>query len=167
MNTLLEFLAHQEILLLCLLVGVGSVIGHVRVAGVSVGAAAVLFLAIALSAWGDAQGHKLIVPEHLGTIGLILFTFSVGIMSGANFLATLRQGLLPILGMVTVLLLAALVAVGAGRLLGLSQPIIAGSFAGALTNTPALAAAREAAHSALPTIGYAVTYVFGDRKSVV
>jgi putative transport protein len=160
-NTLLEFLAHQEILLLCLLVGVGSILGHFRLAGVSVGAAAVLFLAIALSAWGDAQGHKLIVPEHLGTLGLILFTFSVGIMSGANFLATLRQGLLPILGMVTVLLVAAVVAVGAGRLLGLSQPIIAGSFAGALTNTPALAAAREAAHSALPTIGYAVTYVFG------
>jgi putative transport protein len=162
MNSLLEFLGHQEILLLVLLVGLGSVIGHLRVAGVSVGAAAVLFLAIGLSAWGDAHGHKLIVPEHLGVMGLILFTFSVGIMSGANFFATLRQGLGPILGMVGALIAGAVAAVVAGKLLGLDPATVAGSFAGALTNTPALAAAREAAgNSPLPTIGYAVTYVFG------
>lgn len=162
MNLILEFLGQQDILLLCLLVGFGSILGHFKLAGVSVGAAAVLFLAIAMSAWGNAEGFKLIVPEHLGVVGLILFTFSVGMMSGPNFLATLRQGLAPILGMVLVLIAGAVVAVVAGRLLGLNPATVAGAFAGAVTNTPALAAAREAAgHSPLPTIGYAVTYVFG------
>ncbi|MCK6425234.1 MAG: transporter [Burkholderiaceae bacterium] len=162
MNLLLELLARQEILLLCLLVGLGSLLGHVRLAGVSLGAAAVLFLAIGLSAWGHAAGHALVVSEHLGVLGLILFTFSVGMMSGANFFATLRQGLGPILAVVGVLMLAAGVAVAGGRLLGLDPATVAGAFAGALTNTPALAAAKEATgQSPLPTIGYAVTYVFG------
>jgi putative transport protein len=57
---------------------------------------------------------------------------------------------------------ASATAVGVGRLLGLSYPVIAGTFAGALTNTPALAAASEAAGDATgPTIGYSISYVFG------
>lgn len=158
----LEFLARQEILLLFLLVGGGAAIGHLKLAGVSLGAAAVLFLAIALSAFGAAQGHPLVVPETLGMLGLTLFTFAVGLISGPGFFASLRRGLGPILAMVAVLAGGALLAVALGRLLGLDDRLIAGAFAGALTNTPALAAAREAAgQSPLPTIGYAVTYIFG------
>jgi putative transport protein len=158
----LEFLAQQDILLLFLLVGLGTALGHLRLSGISLGAAAVLFLAIALSALGQAHGHKLVVPEALGILGLTLFTFSVGVISGPGFFASLRRGLGPILAMVGVLLAGALVAVVVGRLLGLDDRLIAGSFAGALTNTPALAAAREAAgNSPLPTIGYAVSYIFG------
>lgn len=162
MSGLLEFLARQEILLLFLLVGVGTLIGHLQIAGVSMGAAAVLFLAIGLGAWADAHGIALVVPETLGVFGLILFTFSVGLISGPNFFAALRRGLGPIAAMVGCLALAALLAVGLGRVLGLEPALVAGAFAGALTNTPALAAAREAAgNSPLPTVGYAVTYIFG------
>ncbi|MEY4753564.1 MAG: hypothetical protein RJA44_1239 [Pseudomonadota bacterium] len=158
----LAFLAQQELLLLFLIVGVGVLAGHLRVAGVSLGAAAVLFLAIGLSALGEAQGQPLRVPETLGMLGLTLFTFAIGVVSGPGFVASLRRGIGPILAMVAVLLLGALVAQLVGRALGLDQRLIAGSLAGALTNTPALAAAREAAgHSPLPTIGYAVTYLFG------
>ena len=60
------------------------------------------------------------------------------------------------------LVVGALIAVVGGHLLGLSGAVVAGSFAGALTNTPALAAAREAAHDdAGPTIAYAVTDLCG------
>jgi putative transport protein len=162
MTPVLAYLAQQEILLLFLLVGFGALLGHFKIGGVSLGAAAVLFLAVAVGAWADAQGHKLVVPETLGGFGLILFTFSVGLMSGPNFAAALRRGLAPILTMVLLLVIAAAAAVGVGRLLGLESALVAGAFAGALTNTPALAAAREAAgHSPLPTVGYAVTYIFG------
>ncbi len=162
MSGLLEFLARQEILLLFLLVGAGTLIGHLQVAGVSLGAAAVLFLAIGLGAWADAHGVALVVPETLGVFGLILFTFSVGLISGPNFFAAFRRGLGPIAAMVGWLALAALLAVGLGHVLGLEPALVAGAFSGALTNTPALAAAREAAgNSPLPTVGYAVTYVFG------
>ncbi|MCK7495849.1 MAG: transporter [Comamonadaceae bacterium] len=162
MDTVLEFLSQQEMLLLVLLVGVGALLGSIRVAGVSLGAAAVLFVAIGLAAAGDARGHTLAVPEALGTLGLLLFTFSIGVMSGPGFFASLRSGLKPIVATVVLLCAAALVAVLGGRLLGLEPALVAGTFAGAVNSTPALAAAREAAgNSPLPTIGYAVAYVFG------
>ena len=165
MNSLdvtLAFLARQDILLLFLLLGTGAVIGRVQLGSVELGAAAVLFLAMAVSAFGESRGYRIVVPEAFGTLGLVLFTFSVGNMSGPAFFASLRRGFGPILATVAVLIAGALVAVAVGRLLGLGSAVVAGSFAGALTNTPALAAAREAAHDeAGPTIAYAVTYLFG------
>jgi putative transport protein len=160
-DLVLTFLAAQPILLLFVLVGIGSLLGRVQVNGVGLGAAAVLFLAIGLSAFGASRGISMEVPETLGTLGLTLFTFTVGVMSGATFFASLRRSLGPILAMVGVTLLAALVAVGLGRLLGLDAATVSGAFAGAVTNTPALAAARDAAGSDAPTVGYAVTYLGG------
>lgn len=162
LNVTLAFLARQDILLLFMLLGTGAIIGRVRLGGVELGAAAVLFLAMGLSALGVSRGYRIVVPEAIGTLGLVLFTFSVGNMSGPAFFASLRRGFGPILATLAVLIGAALVAIVGGRLLGLDGPVVAGSFAGALTNTPALAAAREAAHDeAGPTIAYAVTYLFG------
>lgn len=162
MDSVLDFLAQQPVLLLFTLVGLGSLIGHVKVRGVSFGAAAVLFLAIAVGAYGQSRGAELEVPETLGTLGLTLFTFTIGLVSGATFFASLRRSIGPILTMVGVAALAAATAVGVGRLVGLDAPTIAGAFAGAVTNTPALAAAREAAGgSDAPTVGYAVTYLAG------
>lgn len=161
MTTVLHFLSQQELLLLLLLVGLGSLLGHLRIGGTALGAAAVLFLALGLGALGHAQGYRLAVPETFGALGLMLFTFSVGVISGAGFFASLRSGLAPVLAMVAVMAAAAGIAVGLGQVLGLDAATVAGSYAGALTNTPALAAAREAAHSGAPTVGYAVTYLFG------
>jgi putative transport protein len=162
MSQVLGFLAGQPILLLFVVVGVGSAIGRLKVRGVGLGAAAVLFLAIGLSAWAAAYGIDLQITEALGTLGLTLFTFTVGIVSGATFFASLRRNLGPILAMVGVVIVGALVAVGMGRLLELDPATVAGAFAGALTNTPALAAAQQAAGDPTsPTVGYAVTYLYG------
>ena len=54
MHSVLAFLAAQPILLLFVIVGLGSAVGHLRLRGVGLGAAAVLFLAIAISAWGSS-----------------------------------------------------------------------------------------------------------------
>ncbi len=162
MTHVLELLAAQPVLLLFALVGAGAAIGHLKVRGIGLGAAAVLFLALGVGALGAAHDVELRVPETLGVLGLTLFTFTVGIVSGASFFASLRKSLGLIAAMVGVLGLGGLVAVGVGRLLGLDAPTIAGAFAGAVTNTPALAAARDAAGDAnTPTVGYAVTYLFG------
>ena len=162
LDAALDFLARQDLLLLFLLLGTGALIGRIRFGGVELGAAAVLFLGMATSFFAATRGYRLVVPEALGTLGLVLFTFSVGNMSGPAFFASLRTGYGPIVATVGVLIVAALIAVVGGHLLGLSSAVVAGSFAGALTNTPALAAAREAAHDdAGPTIAYAVTYLCG------
>lgn len=161
MHSVLEFLASQPILLAFLLIGIGSVVGHIKVRSISLGAAAVLFCSIALSAFGASLDVTLEVPEILGTIGLVLFAYTVGVISGANFFASLRKGWRPITVVVIILVAAAGVAWALGKLLGLDGPMTAGAFAGAVTNTPALGAALEATSSQSPTVGYAVTYIFG------
>lgn len=162
MSHVLTYLAGQPLLLLFALVGLGSAIGRVRVRGVGLGAAAVLFLAMGMSAWAATYEVDLVVPEAIGTLGLTLFTFTVGIVSGATFFASLRRSLGPILAMVGVIAIGAGAAFAMGELLGLDTAVVAGAFAGAVTNTPALAAAQEAAGDpTTPTVGYAVTYLYG------
>ena len=60
------------------------------------------------------------------------------------------------------LALVGAVAVLLGRVFSLEPGTVAGAYAGALTNTPALAAASaRAADPAAPTIGYSITYLGG------
>lgn len=157
-----ELLAEHPLLLLAIVLFLGSLLGNVRVAGASLGPAAVLFVALGLTAWGVNYGVELEVPEILGNFGLILFTFMIGIISGPNFFGSLKRGWPVMLSTLGALIVAALVAGVGGRLLGLENPVIAGTFAGALTNTPALAAAGQAAGGAeLPAVGYSISYLWG------
>lgn len=159
---MLTFLADQPLLLLALLLLVGAAVGNIRIRGVQVGPAAVLFGAIGISALGAANGVKLAVPEVVGTLGLILFTYTVGIISGPSFFASLRRGWRVMVSMLGVFVVAALLAAGIGSWLGLQMPVVAGTFAGGLTNTPALAAATErSGDPAGPTIGYSIAYLWG------
>src|SRR5690606_41144251 len=84
MNDVLDLLASQPLLLLFGLLGAGAAIGHLKVRGVGLGAAAVLFLALGVGALGAANGVEVHVPEAFGVLGLTLFTFTVGIVSGAS-----------------------------------------------------------------------------------
>ena len=162
MVTIFQTLADQPVLFLFLLIGAGMAFGHVKVRGISLGAAAVLFLAIILAAWAQSYGVELRVTKELGTLGLALFTFAIGINSGASFFHNLKTAIGPILTMVGLYALAALVGVGVGKGFGMSNALIAGTFAGALTNTPALSAAGEASGDlGGATIGYSIAYLFG------
>ena len=53
---LLHHFSQNPVLVLFLLIGLGMGVGHVKVKGVSLGAAAVLFAGIALAAWGTSEG---------------------------------------------------------------------------------------------------------------
>ncbi|MFT3969107.1 MAG: TrkA C-terminal domain-containing protein [Micropruina sp.] len=155
-------LAQYPMLFFALLLVLGAVLGQIRIAGATLGPAAVLFVALGLTAWGITQGVELTVPEVLGTFGLVLFTYTVGIISGPNFFGSLRRGWPAMLTTVACLAVAAVVAALGGKALGLPNPAIAGTYAGALTNTPALAAASQAAGEAqLPAIGYSISYLWG------
>ncbi len=162
MLTAMEFLAGQPLVLLFVLMALGSALGGVRIAGVQIGPAAVLFGAIALGSVAATVGVKLTVPEIVGTLGLVLFTYTVGIISGPTFFAALRTGWAPIVTVTGVLALAAAVTAAVGSALGLPTATIAGTFAGALTNTPALAAATErSGDAAATTVGYSIAYIGG------
>ena len=159
---MLTNLSGQPILLLALLLLLGALLGHVRIGTVAIGPAAVLFAAIAVSALGVANGVELQIPETVGTLGLVLFTYTIGIVSGPSFFASLRRGWPVMLSVVVTFVLVAVLAVLVGKALGLTSSVVAGTFAGGLTNTPALAAATErVADPAGPTIGYSIAYLWG------
>lgn len=166
--TVLNHLGGNPVLTLFLLIGLGMLVGHVKVKGVSLGAAAVLFAAIGLSAWATDQGVTLEVPGGFGILGLAIFTFAIGVSSGPNFFHVIKTALGPLAIMVVAFLVAAGIGLAVGHALGMSPALIAGTFAGAITNTPALAAAGRAAKLAgdpsgdsIATVGYAVSYLYG------
>ena len=162
MEPVLQLLADQPLLLLAVLLALGAAVGHVKVAEVRLGPAAVLFAALGVSAWAAALDVDLEIPEVVGVFGLILFTYTVGVVSGPHFFSSLRRGWPTMLVVGAAVALVGGVAVALGRALGIEPGTIAGAYAGALTNTPALAAASaRAADPSLPTVGYSITYLGG------
>ncbi len=152
-----DLAAEQPLLLLTVIMAIGGAIGAIKIKSFSLGPAAVLFTALAFSAYDD----RLKLPQILGVFGLALFAYVIGVGAGPSFFAALKTGGRALGVIVGALLVGALATVLAGNALGLTGPILSGVYAGALTNTPALAAASEAWASDLPTVGYSVTYLFG------
>ncbi len=161
---MITFFVDRPILLVFVVLAAGAALGAVRFRGISLGPAGALFAGLALSAIDD----RLSIPEELGTFGLALFTYTIGLSSGPAFFSSLRTQWRVLLAVGGSLVLASLVAVGAGELFGLSRGLTAGLFAGSLTNTPALAAAREALEgSTEPVVGYSVAYAIGVLGMIV
>jgi putative transport protein len=135
-STLIQY----PILTLFLAIGLGYLVGEISFFGFRLGVAGVLFVGLALG----ALHPEIALPELVPAIGLIIFVYAVGIHSGPALAAAFRRrGYRDNLLAVGVLLLGALLTLGLAWVTGLSGPSAAGLFCGALTNTPALAAARE------------------------
>jgi putative transport protein len=166
---MIELLVHHPLLLLFVVVGIGYPLGRLRVGGSSLGVAAVLFVGIAIG----ALDPDLKLPEILYQLGLVLFVYTIGLSSGPAFFRSfgprgLKANLL-VLGMLGLGMALTLVA---HRVLGLRPTLTGGLFAGALTNTPALAAELEYLKARLPAeqqvqgladpvVGYSIAYPLG------
>lgn len=154
----MSLLVERPVLLLFVLLAVGTAFGKIRVKGVAVGPAAVLFCALAFS----AADKELALPEVIGTFGLAVFAYTVGVTAGPSFFASLRAGARPVGLVFTTLLACGVVTLALGTLLGFTAGTTAGLYAGAGTNTPGLAAAVvRLGGSPDPTVGYSITYVGG------
>jgi putative transport protein len=160
------FLEDTPLLLLFAVAALGYLIGTVRVAGFSLGVAAVLFAGL-LIGWIMPGA---VLPDFVAQLGLVLFVYTIGIASGPGFFASLRLRGLRDNGLALLVLVAAWAcALGLGRLLGLSGAAVAGVFAGALTNAPALAAVNEtlrgaaapAAAASESVLAFSLTYPLG------
>lgn len=163
---MIHFLHERPLLLLFGVAALGYLIGQVRIYGFSLGVAAVLFAGLLVGACVPGVGLPAVVPQ----LGLVLFVYTVGLASGPGFFASLRlRGLRDNLLALGVLVACSLVTLGLGSAFGLDGAVLAGLFAGALTNTPALAAVVEAlegsgARGALlsaPVIAYSLCYPLG------
>lgn len=164
METIFRLLGEQPLLFLFIVVGIGTAIGRISVKSIALGAAAVLFTSIALTAWATTYGVKLEISDFVGNLSVAVFAFAVGIIAGPNFFATLKTSYKFMIVTAVVLIVGAGVGLGVGTAMHVPPQTIAGAFAGALNNTPALAAAGG---SPAATVGYASAYVFGVIGALV
>jgi putative transport protein len=137
---LLEILQAQPVLTLFLILGVGYLIGGIRIASFSFGpVAGVLFAGLFLGHFGFRMSPG------AQAVGFALFIFSVGYQAGPRFFDVLRtDGLKYFLLALVIASTGFLVALVAARLLELAPGASAGLLAGGLTSSPTLAAAQEA-----------------------
>ncbi len=152
-------LVEQPLVALFLVLAAGTALGAVRFGGISAGPAGALFAGLALSAVRPEVAE--VVPALLGTLGLTLFAYTIGLAGGPSFFSGLARHA-PLMGLAALAILAvAVVAHLAGAALGLDAGEIAGVYAGAMTNTPGLAAAVTEVGTPEPVVGYSLAYPYG------
>jgi putative transport protein len=147
----------------------GMSLGSIRVRGIKLGTAGVLFAAIVVGHFGKpVDRHTL---EFVKEFGLILFVFCIGLQIGPSFFDSIRRAGLRLNALaIAIILLGGLTVAVLGWLLRIDSAGVPGIFAGATTNTPSLGAAQQTLASfpnitperaALPALAYAVTYPLG------
>jgi putative transport protein len=170
MNWLLQMHAAQPVAhaigVLSLVCVAGMAVGSLKVRGVGLGTAGVLFAGILTGYFAKPVDHATL--EFVKEFGLILFVFTIGLQLGPGFLAALRQQGLALNALAaTVVVLGALTAPILGWLLGIDPAAVLGVLSGATTNTPSLGAAQQTLttlpgvsldRQELPALAYAVTY---------
>ena len=164
MDAVRTLLESSPLLALFVAIATGYALGQISIAGVSFGSGAVLFTGLIIGAVAPASTP----PGMVGTLGLVMFVYGVGIQYGPQFVAGLRGPGIKYIALTVVAVIASLgVAILLAEPLGISLAVAAGLFAGAGTNTPSLQAAIAAAGNEDPAIGYSVAYPFGVIGPIV
>lgn len=159
-----ELLMSSPLLTVFLVVALGAALGIVPFGPLRFGAAGALFVGLAVGNIVPEMGASLGLIQNLG---LALFVYTVGLSAGQTFFADLkRQSGLMVAGS-AILAIGAGVAIGVSKLLGLSAELSSGVFAGALTTTPALAAASAQTGNDIPGVGYSLGYPVGVVISII
>jgi putative transport protein len=175
---LFELAQENFTMLLFLVIGIGYLIGNIKIGNISVGNTTGVLLA------GMLFGH-FGFPDISGaaSFGFALFIFSVGLQAGPRFFsAFLQDGPKYVALSVFVALFGVTLALIFSRLLDFDYDMTAGMLAGSLTSTPTLAGAQDAIISGLAnlpegmsaqeaasniSISYAITYIFGTVGMIV
>ena len=156
LQTLLE---QQPMLALFLTIALGYLVGEINIKGFSLGAGAVLFVAIAVGWFAPKSAPA----PMIGALGLALFLYTVGIQYGKQFFMglTSAQGIRANVIAIVGVLLAGIVSLTFVEWAGISAGTAYGLFAGSGTSTATLQAALAASGNKDPATGYAVSYPFG------
>ena len=156
--TVLKTLLGNQIVALFIIIALGLMLGNISVLNVNLGASGVIFVALVF-------GHfHFTIPSGIGTLGLVIFIYCVGISAGpAFFRAFVSKG--ADLAMLSVIVTgaAAIAIFACSKFFDIPIALATGIFAGSLTSTPALAAAMDNLKDAgsLVSVGYGIAYPFG------
>lgn len=155
----------QATVVLAIIIALGTAFGKIKVAGISLGATFVFFVGILAGHLGFSIDHNMLVFAQ--SFGLVLFVYEVGLEVGPGFVRSfLGSGIkLNVLSVVNVLL-GTVMAIGLAYALSVPIQDMAGILCGAVTNTPALAAAQQTlsqlgVDASSAALGCAVTYPLG------
>lgn len=157
------------IVVIGLVAAFGLALGSLKVRGIGLGIAGVLFAGLAFGHFGISLHPQ--VAAFAREFGLILFVYTIGMQVGPGFFASLKKDGAPLNTMAAVVvLLGAILAWAVHRFAGVDAAAVAGLFSGATTNTPSLGAAQEALRGLetttpemldAPSLAYAIAYPFG------
>lgn len=147
MNFLSNLFQENTLLLLFLVGALGFLVGKVRIAGTTMGVAAVLFVGLAFGALDPA----IRLPTIIGNLGLVLFVYTIGLSGGHQFVASLRgPGLRDNLFALCMILLTFGATIAVQSLLVIPATTAAGLFTGSVSNAASLAAALEYLQRTVP-----------------
>jgi putative transport protein len=166
-----RLLEANPVLVLFLILGLGLLVGEIRVVGVQLGGVTgVLFAGLVFGHFG------LETPTASHNIGFLLFIYCIGVQAGPRFVSVFREDGPKYAGLsVITALIGVFIAHSASEFFEFDLGISAGMLAGALTSTPTLVAARDSVAQGLVlpsgvseeavvdniSAAYAITYVFG------
>ncbi len=146
-------------------IALGVYLGKMKIAGVSLGVTFVLFVGILMGHFGYIVDGE--VLHFIREFGLILFIFSIGLQVGPGFFSSFKKGGMRLNGLAVLGIALNVAIVLAIYFIDGKTDIAAlvGVMSGAVTNTPGLAAAQQAAGNpdAINTMsmGYAAAYPLG------
>lgn len=153
------------LVLLSFVIAAGIYLGKLRVAGISLGVTFVLFVGILMGHFGYTVQPD--VLKFVREFGLILFIFAIGLQVGPAFFSSFKEGgirlnMLAVLGIaLNVAIVLAIYYIDGNT----SMEALVGVMSGAVTNTPGLAAAQQAAGNPeavnVMSMGYAAAYPLG------
>ncbi len=162
------------------IIAVGYLVGKIGIKGVSLGSAAIFIVALAaghflqsgldnITTWSEAGGWDGVKPyfSMIQNMGLIFFVTAVGLIAGPTFFKNLVKNFKSyvVLGLVIILAGAGTCALIILFVPGMNSAMAVGLLSGALTSTPAFAAAQGAlVDSPLyeqVAVGLGVAYPFG------
>ena len=159
MELIKALLEQQPLMALFLTVAIGYLVGEINIKGFSLGVGAVLFVALAVGWFAP----KSVPAAMVGTLGLALFLYAVGVQYGKQFFIGLtsaagrRANVMALSGV----LLAGAVSVLLVKAMNVKLGYALGLFAGSGTSTPTLQAAIATLGNDDPAVGYSVSYPFG------
>ncbi|MDY5220162.1 MAG: permease [Eubacteriales bacterium] len=148
----------NSLLAVFLIASLGYFVGGIRIRGIELGTAGVLLVALVFGHFGVE------IPSIIRNFGLATFVCSVGFIAGPKFFRDFKTNAASyiLLGFL-IILSGGICAVLISLIGGIRPELSVGLLTGALTSTPGLAAAQEAAGELadLATTGYAIAYPFG------
>lgn len=166
MSEFFSSLCATNIFVIVAIAFLGYLIGGITIKGVEIGTAGVLLVALVFGHFSSQFGFE--VPSIVTTIGTVLFVGAVGFIAGPNFFRNFKKNAKSyiLLGFIVVLT-GAVVAVAVIKIFDIPSALASGMLTGALTSTPGLSAATDAAKlvsaeaEKMVAVGYGVAYPFG------